>query len=480
MEVIKLEREKTFVKSTLIIAIGKICTQLVTFFLLPLYTGILSTEEYGIIDLLNAVIHLLIPIVTLQIEQALFRELLESRNNIDRHKEIISSSVFYVILQCIIYLIIFAIISPFINNDYKIFLAVNLVVCAFSSLFLQIARGLGDNKKYAFGSFLCAVSIVCLNILFLVVFKLRVTGMLLGTLLGNIICLIYLIITLKIPKYLSFSSFSKKRTKQLLTYSLPLVPNSISWWVFSASDRVIVSSILTLSATGILSVANKFPTIITTIYNIFHLSFLENILLYSKDNDIKEYYNKMFNIIVGLFLSLSIGILACMPFAFPIMVNAKFSEAYNLIPIITLANIFNIIVSLIGVIYSANRNTKSIATTSVISAIINIIVHLGLIKFVGIYAAVVSTFVAYFVMAMYRIYTAKKLYFKVEINKSMIIKTILILPIVLISYYINNLYLNIIILLMAIIYAWSINKNSLGIIINMIKKKKIILKRKEE
>ena len=48
-----MNREKTLVKNTLIITIGKICTQLITFLLLPLYTGILSTEEYGVVDLLN-------------------------------------------------------------------------------------------------------------------------------------------------------------------------------------------------------------------------------------------------------------------------------------------------------------------------------------------------------------------------------------------------------------------------------------------
>jgi len=182
----------------------------------------------------------------------------------------------------------------------------------------------------------------------------------------------------------------------------------------------------------------------------------------------------MFNIIIGLFLSISICMLACMPIAFPIMINSKFNNSYNLIPIITLANIFNIIVSLIGVIYSANRNTRSIATTSVVSAIINIVVHLCLIKFIGIYAAVISTFVAYFVMAIYRMYTAKKLYFKIQINKSIIIKTIIVLPVILTCYYINNIYLNIVMLLIAAIYTISINKKSLNVILNIIKNKKIV------
>ncbi len=61
----------------------KICTQLVTFFfyLLPLYTAVLSTKEYGIVDLVTTLSMLLLPIITFQVEQAVFRELLDNRTN---------------------------------------------------------------------------------------------------------------------------------------------------------------------------------------------------------------------------------------------------------------------------------------------------------------------------------------------------------------------------------------------------------------
>ena len=108
-----MSREKTLFKNTLIITIGKICTQLITFFLLPLYTAILSTEEYGTVDLLNTLVSLLLPIVTFQVEQAVFRNLIDNRENEDEKKKIISTGIFSVILQCIIYICIFFLISPF-------------------------------------------------------------------------------------------------------------------------------------------------------------------------------------------------------------------------------------------------------------------------------------------------------------------------------------------------------------------------------
>ena len=466
-----MNREKNLAKNTIIITIGKVCTQLITFFLLPLYTGILSTEEYGIVDLLNTLVSLLLPIVTFQVEQAVFRELIEVRGKKDKESRIISSAVITVIFQCIVYLIIFVVISPFINNHYKFFLATNVVANIFSSLLLQIARGFGDNKKYAFASFVSALSTIIFNVLFLVVIKLGANGMLLGTMLGQIVATIYLFISLRLYKYLKVKDYKKEVIKSLWKYSLPLIPNAISWWVFNASDRVIASAFLGVDQNGILAASLKFSTVFITFYNIFNMSWTESISIAIKDDDVSDYFNKMFNIILKLFTALAIGMIACMPFVFPIMINEKFSVGYGLVPISIIGSLFNVVVGLVSVIYVAKKNTKAIASTSIVSAVINIIVHLVLIKFIGLYAAVISTFVAFFIMSIYRLIDVSKRYFKVKIDINFIIQSLIALIVAFISYYINNIYLNVFVVLFAVFFAIYINKNSFDIILNMVMKK---------
>lgn len=466
-----MSREKNLAKNTIIITIGKICTQLITFFLLPLYTGILSTEEYGTVDLLNTLVSLLLPIVTFQVEQAIFRELIEVRDDKIAESKIISSGVITVFFQCIIYLIIFSLISPFINNNYKFFLATNVVTYIFLSLFQQIARGFGDNKKYAIGSFISALFTIIFNILFLVVIKLGAYGMLLGTMSGQLIASLYLFISLKLYKYIRVSEYKKDIIKKLWKYSIPLIPNAISWWIFNASDRVIATTFLGVDQNGILAASLKFSSVFITFYNIFNMSWTESISVAINDEDVDDYFNKMFNIILNLFTAMSIGMISCMPFVFPIMINEKFGSGYGLVPISIIASLFNVVVGLLSVIYVAKKNTKAIANTSIASAIINIVVHLSLIKFVGLYAAVISTFASFFIMSIYRLIDINKKYFKIKINKFLIIKTIITLIIVIPLYYINNIYLNIISLIIAIIFAWNINKKSIDIIFSFMKKK---------
>lgn len=467
-----MSREKTLFKNTLIITIGKVCTQLITFFLLPLYTAILSTEEYGTVDLLNTLVSLLLPIVTFQVEQAVFRNLIDNRENEDVKKKIISTGIFSVILQCIIYICIFFIISPFFENQYKYFLATNVIAYIFASLTQQMARGLGKNTHYAIGSFLSAFSTIIFNILFLVVFKFGAYGMLMANMLGQIICAIYNIIALKLYKYISISEFKKAVLMKLWKYSLPLIPNAISWWIFNASDRVIVSGILGVAQNGILSAAHKFSNVFITLYNIFNLSWTEMVSLHINDSDAKEFLNRMTNMMLRFFTAMSVGIIACMPFVYPIMINEKFSDGYNLVPIMMLGCIFNVLVGLISTIYVAKKNTKAIANTSIVSAVINIVVNLCLIKFIGLYASTIANLTAYFIMSVYRLYDLKKKYFEIKIDRTFIISTVLVLIPILLAFYSNNMILYLIGLAIAVIYAYVINRKNLNKIFKMILKRK--------
>ena len=86
-------KEKELVKNTAIITFGRICTQLVSFFLLPLYTAVLPTAEYGTVDLVLTYSSLLLPFVTLALEQALFRFLIDVREDKEKCSKYISITV---------------------------------------------------------------------------------------------------------------------------------------------------------------------------------------------------------------------------------------------------------------------------------------------------------------------------------------------------------------------------------------------------
>lgn len=463
-----MSREGKLLKNTAIITIGKISTQMISFFLLPLYTSLLSTSDYGIVELLNTLISLCCPILTLQIDQAIFRYLVDNRTNKENTREGITTSICSVTVVSVIYLMIFEVISPLIKNNYKYFFATNVIASIYSGIVLEITRGLGDNKTYAEGGFISALTSVLLNILFIVKFRWGAYGMLAASLIGNILCTLYVFLRKKIYEYIDLKIFSKKLLGKLLKYSVPLIPNAIAWWIFNSSDRVIVSAVLGVSATGILSAAYKFSNVYITFYNIFNMTWTESAALHINDEDSADYFSRVINVVFNLFASMCIGIIAFMPFIFKIMINEKFGEAYNQIPILMMSSLFNVMVGLLSVIYIAKKDTMAVAKTSLMAAIINIVVNLGLINFVGLYAASISTIVAYGIMAINRYFDVRKKYLKVELKKKNMIMVTIALIIVNICYYSKNLYLMMISSAFSIIFAWLINYKSLNTIKNLI------------
>ena len=80
-------RKKQLAKNTAILTAGKICTQCVSFLLLPLYTAFLDPSDYGVVDLITTYVALILPILNLQIDMGLFRFLLDVRDDEKKQKQ---------------------------------------------------------------------------------------------------------------------------------------------------------------------------------------------------------------------------------------------------------------------------------------------------------------------------------------------------------------------------------------------------------
>ena len=137
-------------------------------------------------------------------DQAIFRFLIDVRNDEKSKKDLLSTCIYTVIIQSLIYLAFYFIIGRFINNQYKYFLATNVVASMFSNLLLQISRGLGDNATYSVGSLISGAGTIILNVVFIVFFKWGAYGMLSATLISNLICSIFVFFRKKIYKYLTY------------------------------------------------------------------------------------------------------------------------------------------------------------------------------------------------------------------------------------------------------------------------------------
>lgn len=455
-----MNKNKELVKNTIIIFIGKFCTQFITLLLLPLYTHFLSTEDYGYIDLIQTYLTFFIPLILLKIDAGIFRFLIDARKSEEEKNKIITNGIFIMFVELIISTILFAVAVKIFSIKYSILIVMNLISLSVLTFLLQIVRGIGKNKQYSFSSIIAAIVTIVLNLIFLVGFHKNGKYVLIASLISNIICTIYLLIVNKILKNVKIKYIDKKLIKDLLKYSIPMIPNELSWWIVHVSDRTIISYALGVAANGIYSVSCKFSNILSNIFNIFNLSWQESAALHINDTDKDEFFSNVINKVFNLFICFCIGILACLPFVFELLIKDSYREAYKYVPILLLANIFSVLIGLIGSIYVAKKMTKEVAKTTMIAAIINLTIDIALIKVIGIYAAAISTLVSYMLLAIYRYIDVQK-YVKVKIPIKNIVVNSIIFILVVVLYLYNNIALNVINLLLCILYAIIVNKELL-------------------
>lgn len=470
-----MDKNKELIKNTIIIFLGKACTQLISFFLLPLYTAYLTTSDYGIVDLIITYVSLLVPVITVQLEMAAFRFLVDNRNNKEEISKIITNILYCIISFALLFSLGYIVLNKWISIQYSWYILLNILVTIFSNLMLQVSRGLGDNKTYSIGSFLAGTTTIIFNVILVVIIKTGAKGMLISSIIANFVAFIYIFFKLKVYKYIRNKLYDQSFIKKSLKYSWPLVPNGISWWIVNASDRTIISYILGVSANGIYAVSNKFSSIVSSVLNIFSLSWTESASLHINDTDRDQFFSNAMNKALKIIISLILTIIAIMPFVFKILVNEQYNEAYLYIPILLLSTIFNGVVIIYSGIYIAKKLTKQVAATSMMAAALNIVINLILIKFIGLYAAAVSTMLSYMIMAIYRHYDLKK-YVNIKYEKGLIIRSIIVFTILISIYYINNKHINIIGILITIVYVFLFNKDVIKYLLNFIQNKFIMIR----
>lgn len=461
---------KALFKNTGIIAIGQISTKIVNFLLLPLYTALLTTQEYGLVDILSTYSALIVVIVGFQINQAVFRFLVTNRKNKEKLIEICSTTFFCSVIICLIYSFAFLIIQYFIPLQCKWYLLLQVIATIFLQLISGITRGLGNNILYSFGNFISAFITIILNVFSIAVFHMGVEMMLIGYIAGPFFGGLIMLYFGKLYKYIKISFFSFSELKIIINYSLPLVPNELSWTLIHSSDRMIVSSILNVAMNGLIAVASKFSYIYTTVFSIFNTSWTEQVVLHYKDVGGKKYINNMFEKVVVFFGCLAIGIIACMPLIFKILVNEQYKTCYGLIPFYMIAVFFNATIGMISAIYLAENETKKVAMSTGVAAAINIIVDLVLIRWIGIYAAPISSICGYAFITVWRIIDVNRRHCKITMKIKKVVLLFMMLLLSLISYWSTNTIVNILFLFIVFIFAILLNKSIVKDLVLSIKK----------
>jgi len=402
-----MNRERELVKSTIIISIGQFLPQLFNLILIPVLTKNLLKQEYGTYDFILALVSLLLPIVTLQIQSAAFRFLIDVRGNVEECKKIISSIFFFTISVSFIVIVISYFAFPSLDRITRVILGFYLCADILYTVFGQALRGLADTVGFAIGAIILAAVKTIFVVLTLLVFQQGLKGVLLAIVIGYFMSDLFLFLKGKLYQYIAISSASKYTIKSLIQYSWPMIPNNLSSWILKISDRFIITLFLGVEANAVYAAANNIPGIINVAKGVVVMAWQENASIAVKDEDASNYFSKMFRTMFALIAGITALMIGFSPILFKLLIRGDYAAAYEQMPILYIGVFFGCISAFQGGIYIAHKKTKSVGITTLVAAIINLVIDIALVNLIGIYAGSISTLISYFVLFIYRLFDVK-------------------------------------------------------------------------
>src|SRR5690625_3805015 len=269
-------------------------------------------------------------------------------------------------------------------------------------------RGVGKVVLFSISGLIMSLSTLISTIIFIVWLKLGVIGFLISMIIALLITMLTINFNISTFKYIKISKIDWKMSKKLLQYSIPLMPNSLMWWVINASSRYFILIFAGANFNGLFAVASKVPSVLSLFNTIFfkawQLSAIEEYGSKNKNkifSSIFNYYQQFLFIVLGT-------ILLFLKVIFKQWFGDVFYSSWQYVPFLLVGVLFSSFSSFLGTNYIASKQTSGVFKTSIIGGVTSIVVNVLMIPLFGVIGASISSMCSFMVMAITRVYDTKK------------------------------------------------------------------------
>lgn len=406
------KKYKTLGSNTVLVFIGSASAKVVGLLMLPYYTRWLSMADYGVSDLINVYSTFLLAFVSCCIEAAIFI-FPKSKPQLEQ-ASYYSSGIGFITITSVFTAITFVLISfiapqmgitnAFTQNIWLIFLL--LISHVYQGVTQQFTRSINKMLIYSLTGVVITSCTAIFAILLIPAFHLQ--GYIWSLVLANFCGTLFSFIGSKSYRYISFKNISVIKCKEMLKYSIPLIPNSAMWWLVNSINRPILESYCSYDEIGLFAVAQKFPGILTMLFTVFLTSWQISVIDEYKKEGFNDFSNKILKVITMGSILILLIITLCSELLINIFATKQYVKGAYLIPILTMGVIFSNLGGLIATIFSAVRISKYYFYSSAWAAMAAILANAVLIPLLGITGAALSTMLSMLVMAVARLFYSRK------------------------------------------------------------------------
>lgn len=402
-------RSEKLAKNISFITIGNIGSKLVGFIMLPFYTAWLSPADYGITDLLTVYAHLMLNVVACDMGDAIC--IFPIGANEQKIRQYYSTGFFFQIACSVACLCLFCGMSllhlsgTFGENLWFIY---GILISALFQTYTQnFCRGINKMAVFSYTGILQTGAIAFFS--FLLIPTLNVYGFVLATIFSNIISALFTFFYSRSYRYLSFGAFDHACLKEMLRYSVPLIPTTVMWWLISGLNRPLLEEYVGLFALGLIAVAGKLPNVMNLVFNLFQQAWIVTVVEEYKKTDFCCYFNKMFRMVIAVQVAVCLMIIMFSETFIDWMTTERFYEAWKYIPLLAISVLFGNTTGFLGTVFSATRKSKYTFYSVIMGGMSAVLFNFLLIPHLDIWGACLSICLSHAITVASRIYFSRKL-----------------------------------------------------------------------
>lgn len=416
---------KRLLSNTAILGAGTFASKVLVLLLMPFYTSILSTSQFGTADLIAQTANLLIPLAAVGICDGIFRFTLDSSED---KRSILSTGMAILLGGSAALALVMPLVGLFRQLDgYLLLIALYVIAANLHAAFANYIRALGKTTLFAVQGIVNTVLTIVLNVLFLVVFDLGSTGYVLSVVVADFTMAVLLFFVARLYRDLSFRAVRRDTAKALLKFSVPYIPTTMMWLITSVSDRYIVAAYCGESANGLYAAAYKLPTLLSLVSGVFVEAWHFSTVKDASEEEKSGFFGSVYvNFMCVMFMGASVLIAGSKIFTRILLADAYYMS-WKYVPILVLATTFSTLVSFLGSVYFLKKKSVMSMLTAMAGAVVNIILNFVMIPDHGAMGAAVATLISYLTVYVIRAYdTAQYLRFPLRTGR-LLVNTVVLL-----------------------------------------------------
>ena len=465
---------KKLFNGSMVYFLGTALTQLMSLLLMRFVTGNITPEEYGFFNLVTTVSNLVIPFVTLQISDAVFKFVLKSQTE-DEKKTYFT--ICFVVSLISVGVIIAAVylLSLFFDVPHTMLVGLYVASYALFGIYQKVIRCLNRNKVFAIGNVIKITIFLLLEILLISTFDMGLEALLLAHILSLVVFLVYAELKVRALKFFDLRTFRRNAFLDMMKFSMPLIPNAAFWWLTSSINNVIVAAKLGVDVNGIYSASGKFSSALSLVTSVLNMSWQDTAIADYGKKDFSSFLTKTFNTYVKLIFSAIAVLTPFVAVVAPYMLDPSYHSSIRFTPFLLLAAGVSTMSGFSAQIFVGRGKTNVLFTTSAIGMVANIAIIALLVDKIGLWAAVLGSLAADVLLFGIRTFMARKEFAKgIEYIGFVIIFAIIAISIYL--YFNHSLTVNLvwfgITAIIAVIMNFEFIKNLVTLIFGQFFKKK--------